>query len=158
VSDPPHRRPFFPGPADFAAAAAPHFRFLVDELGFSGPRVSGEPGDGFDVRFDGAHSAVLLNWESDGGYFACQLIPRAADGTLEPDYERWLSPIEILAARGALHEWPTQADFDDVDAAGFGALMDRAARCLREHCADVLAGDWSVYEAARRWFANRGAK
>jgi hypothetical protein len=146
-----HLRPFFPGAADFAAAATPHFGFLVNELGFSRPQVSGEPGDGYDVRYDGASSAVLLSWESDGGFFGCQIIPLTADGTLESDFERWLSPNEVLAVRNALDEWPSQAEFDDIDAAGFGRLMARAARCLQEHCLDVLAGDWSVYSAAHRW-------
>lgn len=147
----PHMRPYFPTAEDFSAATAPHFRFLVDELGFSGPVVTEQPGVAFDVRYDGPQMAVLLNWEVDGGYFACQLIPRLANGELDPDYERWLSPNEILVAHGAIDEWVTQADLEDVDQRGYAQAMTRAARNLRVHGADVLRGDWSVYQAAHRW-------
>ena len=144
-------RPFFPSARDFAAAASPHFEFLVSDLGFGQPKVSDEPGGGFDIRFDSDSVNVLRSWESDGGSFGCQLVPLTHGGRLEPDVERWLSPTEILAAGGVLDEWPNQRDFDDVTHRRYGALMERAATCLREHCADVLAGDWSVYDAAHRW-------
>ena len=150
-----HLRPFFPTAADFSDATAPHFSFLVDEMGFSGPFVVGDTDEAFDVRFDGQKVSVLLSWEVDGGFFACQLIPRVGGDQLEPDYERWLSPTEVLAARGKLDDATTQADLDDVDEAGYARVMKRAAANMRRHCADVLKGDWSVYPAAHRWLEKR---
>jgi len=146
-----HLRPFFPAASDFAAATAPHFRFLVDVLRFTGPHVAGAATDAFDIRYDGRRVSVLLSWETEGAFFACQLIPRQATGELERDDERWLSPNEILGARGATDEWVTQADLDDVDEQGYGQVMERVAHNLRTYCADVLAGDWTIYEAAHRW-------
>lgn len=146
-----HLRPFFPSAADFATQTTPHFRFLVDELGFSQPQLVDTAADAFDIRYDGKSLAVLLSWEVEGGFFACQLIPRLAGGELEPDYERWLSPNEILAARGAIDAWVTQADLDNVDELGYGQVMDRVAGDLQTYCADVLAGDWAIYNAAHHW-------
>ena len=150
-----HLRPFFPTAADFSAATSPHFGFLVDELGFTGPLTVGDSDEAFDVRFDGPKVSVLLSWEVEGGFFACQIIPRNKDGELEQDYERWLSPTEILAARGKLDDATTQADLDDVDEAGYARVMKRAAANMRRHCADVLKGDWSIYSAAHRWLEKR---
>ena len=42
-----------------------------------------------------------------------------------------------------------QAELDDVDLVGYGAVMERVAANLRDFCADVLRGDWSVREAAQ---------
>jgi hypothetical protein len=150
-----HLRPFFPTALDFSAATSPHFSFLVDELGFEGPLIVGDSDEAFDVRFDGPKVAVLLSWEVEGGFFACQIIPRTSGGQLETDYERWLSPTEVLAARGKLDDATTQADLDDVDEAGYARVMKRAAANMRRHCAEVLKGDWSIYSAAHRWLERR---
>ena len=151
-----HLRPFFPTAADFSAATSPHFAFLVDEFGFSGPLIVGDSDEAFDVRFDGPKVSVLLSWEVEGAFYACQIIPRMTDGELEPDYERWLSPTEVLAARGKLDDAISQHDLDDVDEAGYARVMKRAAANMRRHCADVLKGDWSIYPAAHRWLEKRG--
>lgn len=150
-----HLRPFFPTAADFSAATSPHFGFLVDEMGFTGPLIVGDSDEAFDVRFDGPKVSVLLSWEVAGGFFASQIIPRTKDGQLESDYERWLSPTEVLAARGKLDDATSQADLDDADEAGYGRVMKRAAASLRRHCAEVLKGDWSIYPAAHRWLEKR---
>lgn len=150
-----HLRPFFPTAADFSAATSPHFGFLVGELGFARPLIVGDSDVAFDVRFDGTKVSVLLSWEVEGGFFACQIIPRTKDGQLESDYERWLSPTEVLAARDKLDDAISQADLDDVDEAGYARVMKRAAANMRRHCADVLKGDWSVYPAAHRWLEKR---
>ena len=144
-------RPFFPTVQDFAAATTPHFRFLVDEFGFVGPSIEEQTDEMYDVAYYGPHTAVLLNWDTTGAFFACNLAPRTADGTLDPDYEHWLSVNEVVAARGAHDRWVSQADLDDVDAAGYAAVMSREADNLRTHCADVLRGDWSIRAAAHSW-------
>jgi hypothetical protein len=154
--DRPRLRPFFATAADFAAATAPHFGFLVDELEFSGPVVSEQPAEAYDLRYDGPNSAVLLSWEIDSALFGCQLAPRLRDGKLDRDYEHWLSLNEVLAARGAADRWVTQADLDAVDEAGYAAAMRRTADNLRTYAADVLAGDWTVRESAQRWLERGG--
>lgn len=152
-----HMRPFFPAAVDFATQTTPHFTFLVDELGFDQPQVFDTGGDAFDIRYDGKSVAVLLSWEVEGGFFACQLVPRRPAGDLDPEYERWLSPNEVLAARDAVDEWVTQADLDDVDESGYAQVMERVATHLRTYCADVLAGDWAIYDAAHRWLERSAA-
>ena len=144
-------RPFFPTVQDFAGASTPHFQFLVDEFGFIGPSVEEQTDEMYDVTFYGPSTAVLLNWDTTGGFFACNLAPRLPDGTLDPDYEQWLSTNEIVAARGFPDRWVNQAELDGVDLAGYAAVMKREADNLRTYCADVLRGDWSVREAVNRW-------
>lgn len=151
-SVPTHLRPFFPAAADFAAATSPHFQFLIDDFGYKGPELVDHAALSFDVRFDATKAAVLLNWDVEGGYFACNLIRRVRNGDLDPDYNRWLSPNEILAARGARERWVTHDDLERVNEAGYTRAMERLAANLRDYCADVLRGDWSVYDTAHRWF------
>ena len=146
-----HLRPFFPSARDFAAATTPHFGFLVTEFGFAGPVVT-ENFESFDVRYDGRRTSLLLNWDADGGYIGIHLIPRRGPGAPDPDAERWLRPNEILAARGAVKDAVTHADFEGVDQRGFAVVMEREAANLRKHCADVLRGDWSIYSEAHGWF------
>jgi hypothetical protein len=147
----PRMRPFFPTVQDFAAATAPHFSFLVTEFGFVGPSIEEQTDEMYDVAYYGASAAVLLNWDTTGSYFACNLAPRFPDGSLDPDYEHWLSVNEVVAARGAENRWVSQADLDDVDVAGYGAVMKREAANLRDFCADVLRGNWSIRTDAQRW-------
>jgi hypothetical protein len=144
-------RPFFPTVQDFAAATAPHFAFLVSEFGFVGPSVEEQNDEMYDVAYYGPSTAVLLNWDTTGSYFACNIAPRLLDGSLDTDYEHWLSVNEIAAARGGPERWISQTDLDDVDLAGYGAVMDRQAANVREFCSDVLRGDWSVRPDALRW-------
>jgi hypothetical protein len=151
-----HLRPFFPTAIDFSAATSPHFAFLVDDLGFTGPLIVADSDEAFDIRWDGPKVSVLLSWEVEGAFFASQIIPRTKDGELEHDYELWLSPTEVLAARGKLDDAITQADFDNADEAGYARVMKRAAANMRRHCADVLKGDWTIYPAAHRWLEKRG--
>ena len=151
----PRMRPFFPTVQDFAAATTPHFEFLVTDFGFVGPSIEEQNDALYDVAYYGPHTAVLLNWDTTGSFFACNLAPRFADGSLDPDYEHWLSVNEIAAARGRPERWINQADLDDVDLAGYGAVMEREAANLRGLCADVLRGDWSVRAAAQRWLDQR---
>jgi len=155
VSDPPRLRPFFPTARDFAAATTPHFAFLVDDFGYQGPQIEERSDDMYDVAYYGRGTAVVLNWDTDAAYFACNLAPRLADGTLDPDYQAWMSVNEVVAARGATERWVSQADLDDVDLSGFGAVMDRAADNLRDFCDDVLRGDWTVRRDAHRWLGDR---
>jgi hypothetical protein len=143
-------RPFFPSARDFEAATRGHFQFLVDEFAFSGPLVI-DRGESFGLRYDGPGTAVLLNWDVEGGYFACHLAPRLDNGEPHPDPDRWLSPNEVLAARGAAEDWVTHADLEGADEARFAETMSRYAANLRNHCADVLRGDWSIFDAAHSW-------
>ena len=147
----PRMRPFFPTVQDFAAATAPHFMFLATDFGFVGPSIEEQTDEMYDVAFYGPSTAVLLNWDTTGSFFACNLAPRFEDGTLDPDYEHWLSANEIVAARGGGQRWISQADLDDVTLDGYGAVMERAAANLREFCADVLRGDWTIRADAQRW-------
>ena len=147
----PRMRPFFPTVQDFAAATAPHFTFLVSEFGFVGPSIEEQTDEMYDVAFYGPLTAVLLNWDTTGSFFACNLAPRFEDGTLDPDYEQWLSVNEVVAARGGAQRWITQADLDDVTLDGYGAVMERAAANLRDFCTDVLRGDWTIRAEAQSW-------
>lgn len=144
-------RPFFPTVQDFAAATAPHFAFLVTEFGFTGPSIEEQNDEMYDVAYYGPASAVLLNWDTTGSYFACNLAPRFADGALDPDYQHWISVNEVAAARGGADRWVGQAELDDVDLVGYGAVMKHVANNLRDFCVDVLRGDWSIRAAAQRW-------
>jgi hypothetical protein len=144
-------RPFFPTIQDFAGATAPHFEFLVSEFGFVGPSIEEQNDEMYDVAYYGDATAVLLNWDTTGSFFACNLAPRLDDGSLDPDYEHWLSVNEVVAAGGAADRWIAQADLDDVDAAGYAAVMKREAANLRDFCADVLRGDWSIRAQAQSW-------
>ena len=145
-----HLRPFFPSVRDFEAATTGHFRFLVDEFEYAEPRTS-DLGASFEVRYDGSGTVVLLSWDVEGGYFACHLAPRISNGDIHPDPERWLTPNEILATRGALDRWISHDDLDGADELVFGQTMERHAANLRDYCADVLGGDWSIYDAAHLW-------
>ncbi len=147
----PRMRPFFPSVQDFAAATTPHFRFLADELGFVGPSIEEQNDEMFDVTYYGPRTAVLLSWDTTGGFFACNLAPRRPDGSLEPDYHQWLSVNEVVAAKGAPERWVNQSELADVDLDGYAAVMRREADNLRTYCADVLAGDWTIRESAQRW-------
>jgi len=147
----PRMRPFFPTVQDFAAATAPHFEFLVTDFGFVGPSIEEQNDEMYDVVYYSPGTAVLLNWDTTGSFFAVNLAPRFTDGTLDPDYEHWLSANEIVAARGAPDRWIRSSELDDVDFAGYGAVMRREAANLRELCADVLRGNWSVRTDAQRW-------
>ncbi len=144
-------RPFFPTVQDFAAATAPHFEFLASELGYTGPSIEEQTDDMYDVAYYGPSTAVLLNWDTTGSYFACNLAPRLNDGSLDPDYQQWMSVNEVVAARGAADRWVGQAELDDVDLASYGAVMERVAANLRDFCMDVLRGDWTVRTAADSW-------
>ena len=145
-----HLRPFIPSARDFEAATASHFRFLVDDLGYSGQRLT-DLGASFEIRYDGPGTAVLLNWDVEGGYFACHLAPLLANGDIHPDPERWLTPNEILAARGARERWIGHDDLEGADELAFGLAMEQHAANLRDYCADVLRGDWSIFETAHSW-------
>lgn len=147
----PRMRPFFPTVQDFAAATAPHFAFLVSEFGFVGPSIEEQNDEMYDVAYYGPATAVLLNWDTTGSFFACNLAPQFPDGTLDPDYENWLSVNEVVAARGAPDRWVSQADLDDVDVASYGAVMKPEAANLRDFCADVLRGNWSIRAEVQSW-------
>ena len=147
----PRMRPFFPSVQDFAAATTPHFQFLVDELGFVGPSIEEQNDEMYDVTYYGDHTAVMLSWDTTGGYFACNLAPRRPDGSLDPDYLQWLSVNEVVAAKGAPERWVKQSDLEDIDLDGFTRVMRREAENLRTYCGDVLHGNWSIREAATRW-------
>jgi len=153
----PRMRPFFPTVQDFAAAAAPHFAFLVDSFGFEGPSIEEHNDEMYDVTYYGPATAVLLNWDTTGSYFACNLAPRLPDGSLDSNYEHWLSVNEVVAAHGAADRWVSQAALDDVDLAGYAAVMEREAANLRELCADILRGDWSIRVRAQEWLLNQPA-
>lgn len=144
-------RPFFPTVQDFAAATAPHFEFLVSDFGFTGPSIEEQNDEMYDVAYYGQATAVLLNWDTTGSYFACNLAPRFEDGSLDPDYQHWMSVNEVAAARGGPARWVGQSDLDDVDLAGYGAVMKRVANNVRDFCIDVLRGDWTVRSAAHSW-------
>ena len=79
-------RPFFPTVQDFAAATVPHFRFLVADFGFVGPSIEEQTDEMYDVAYYGPLTAVLLNWDTTGSFFACNLAPRFLDGTSIADY------------------------------------------------------------------------
>ena len=135
----PRMRPFFPTVQDFAAATAPHFAFLAADFGFVGPSLEEQTDDMYDVAFYGERTAVLLNWDTTGSFFACNLAPRLEDGSLDPDYEHWLSVNEVVAARGANERWISQADLDDVDLRRLrrrhGARRGQPARLLPRRAA-----------------------
>ena len=152
-----HLRPFFPAAQDFVAATTPHFSFLVDEFAFSDPTIVDHEGVAFDVRYDDTKTAVLLSWDLEGGYFACHLVPRLADGSLDPDFDHWLGPNEVLAVRGGTKDWVSHEDLDDIDEIGYARVMERVAANLRNYCTDLLRGDWSIFGAAHRWFKEQGA-
>ena len=57
---------------------------------------------------------------------------------------------EVVAVRGG-SRWVGQADLDDVDLRGYGAVMERVADNLRDFCVDVLRGDSTVRADAQRW-------
>lgn len=120
----------------------------MDDFDFSGPQVT-ERGPSFEVRYDGPGTAVLLSWDVEGGYFACHLAPRISNGEVHPDPDRWLSPNEVLAARGAPERWIRHDDLEGADEKEFGKVMERQASSLRDYCADVLRGDWTIFDAAR---------
>lgn len=151
TDQPTHLRPFFPSADDFAAAIGPHFQFLVDEFGYAEPVVTDLDGAIYEVRYDGRGTALLLNWDVAGGFIGVHLVPRSARGRVEPDPDKWLRPNEILGARGARNRWTTQADLEGVDKRGFDAVMAREAANIREYCADVVRGDWAIYEEAHGW-------
>lgn len=148
-----HLRPFFPSAADFAAATVPHFEFLVSELGFAEPVVEELVPGSFDVRFDGKATSVLLNWDAEGGFIGVHLVPRTRAGSLNLDPESWLRPNEVLGARGARGEWVTQTDLEGVNERGYARVMEREAANLRNYCAEILRGDWSIYDEAHDWIA-----
>jgi hypothetical protein len=153
VSDPPrHLRPFFSAAEDFRAATAPHFKFLVDEFGFEVAAFDVQAGVAFDLRYDGSDASVLLSWDVEGGYFGCHLVPRLPHGGPDPDSDHWLSPNEVLAVRGARDQLVTHDQLEGVDESGYAQVMERVAGSLRQYCADVLRGDWTIYERAHRWF------
>ena len=143
-------RPFFPTARDFEAATIAHFRFLVDEFDFSGPRTT-DLGRSFEIRYDGPATDVLLNWDVEGGFFACHMAPLLPNGEVNPDPDRWLAPNEILAARGASERWIGHDELDGADERAFARVMERQAANVRDYCADVLRGDWSVFDTARAW-------
>lgn len=143
-------RPFFPSAADFAAATTPHFSFLIDEFRFAEPVVTSAE-EAYDIRYDGAGTAVLLTWEIESGYFGCELAPRSANGELDPYFENWLTANEILAAHGATDRWVVESELDNVDENGYAALMSRAADNLRTYGAEVLRGDWGVRDSELIW-------
>jgi hypothetical protein len=151
-----HLRPFIPSAADFLASTRDHFQFLVVDFGYRGPRTN-DLGKAFEVIYDGPGTAVLLSWDVEGGYFACHLAPRLPSGDVHPDTDRWMSPNEVLAARGAMEDWVGQDDLEGADEAGFARTMERHAANLRSYCADVLRGDWSIYEYARGWLEHPDA-
>lgn len=80
----PRMRPFFPTVQDFAGATAPHFEFLVSEFGFVGPSIEEQNDEMYDVAYYGDATAVLLNWDTTGSFFACNMAPRLSDGSLDP--------------------------------------------------------------------------
>jgi hypothetical protein len=153
----PRMRPFFPTVQDFAAATAPHFDFLVTEFGFVGPSIEEQNDEMYDVVYYSPQTAVLLNWDTTGSFFACNLAPRFDDGSLDPDYEHWLSVNEIVAARGAPERWVNSSELDDVDLSGYAAVMEREAHNLRDYCGDVLKGDWTIRADASRWLEQHPA-
>ena len=145
-----HLRPFFPLARDFAVVTTPHFAFLVEEFGFSGPNVT-DRGESYEARYVGPGTAVVLNWDVEGGYFACHLVPLLSNGDVHPDPDRWLSPNEVVAARGAIDHWVGHDELTGADELEFGRIMERQAANLRTYCADVLRGDWSIYQTAHGW-------
>jgi hypothetical protein len=151
TDQPTHLRPFFPSADDFAAATAPPFDFLVTEFGYSDPTVTDLDGAIYEVRYDGEGTAVLLNWDVEGGFIGVHFVPRSARGHLTSDPEKWLRPNEILGARGQRSRWTTQTDLEGVDKIGYEAVLKREAANMREFCADVLRGDWSIYGEAHGW-------
>ena len=150
TDQPTHLRPFFPSANDFAAAITPHFNFLVDDFGYEEPVVSDLDGEIYEARYDGPGTTVLLNWDVEGGFIGVHFVPHSGGGIV-PDPERWLRPNEILGARGERERWTTQTDLEGVDKNGFDAALAREAANVRELCADVLGGDWSIYDEAHGW-------
>ena len=151
TDQPTHLRPFFPAADDFAAATTPHFEFLVDEFDYAEPMVTDLDGEIYEVRYEGAGTCVLLNWDVEGGFIGVHLVPRSRSGQIVMDHEKWLRPNEILGARGARARWTTQTDLEGVDKNGFADALRREAVNVRELCADVLRGDWSIYPEAHGW-------
>jgi hypothetical protein len=150
---PVHMRPFFPSATDFAAATTPHFEFLVSDLGYAEPVIEETIPGSYDVRYDGTGTSVLLNWDAEGGFIGVHLVPRSRSGALNSDVDSWLRPNEVLGARAARREWVTQTDLEGVSADGYARVMEREAANLRNYCADVLGGDWSIYGEAHDWIA-----
>ena len=151
TDQPTHLRPFFPSADDFAAAVTPHFEFVVDEFDYAEPVVTDLDGAIYEVRYDGAGTALLINWDVEGGFIGVHFVPRSAGGKISADPDKWLRPNEILGARGARSRWTTQTDLEGVDKKGFDSAMSREAVNVRELCADVLRGDWSIYGEAHGW-------
>ena len=81
----PRMRPLLPDSAGFRGRnKEPHFAFLVRDLGFVGPSIEEQTDEMYDVTYYGELTAVLLNWDTTGSYFACNIAPRLIDGTLNP--------------------------------------------------------------------------
>jgi hypothetical protein len=151
TDQPTHLRPFFPSAVDFAAAITPHFQFLVDDFGFADPLVTDLDSAIYEARYDGRGTALLLNWDVEGGFLGVHFVPHSRGGREFANPDRWLSPNEILGARGARDRWTAQTDLEGVDKRGFDAVMTREAANVREYCADVLRGNWTIYEEAHGW-------
>ena len=115
----------------------------------------------YDVAYYGPTTAVLLNWDTTGSYFACNLAPRFADGSLDPDYQHWLSVNEVVAARGADSAGlarPSSTMSTSRLRRGHGACGDQPARFLHRRAAwrlerprGTLSGGWSSIHRRMIW-------
>ena len=139
----------------FAEAIRPHFDPVALASGMEGPSLEASAPFfplSLLVRYDGPATALLLYWDVRERLFGCHIARRWEGGVLDGD-EDWLGANEILAVRGERARWVTADDVADVDAEGFALAMGREADNLRDFCADVLRGDWSVQREVQAWHA-----
>jgi hypothetical protein len=137
-------------PSSFLAIARPHFDFLVGEFGFDPPRLAAS-GIVNLIRYSGPETAVELAWDTREHLYESHLLRRLDSGEFDEDDRHWLTPNDILAVRHAQKRWITADDLARASRSEFELILARDAANLREFCADVLRGDWSVVADVAAW-------
>ena len=129
-----------PDPADqpnlvdsWVDAVEREFAFLVSEFGFSGPDVELHF-RGNVVKFQRPLFSVEVELHEDTRFLGCELWFTATDPPL-------VLPVwRLLELRAGVGEWrPPQGDAV-LDPTAVARYVQKVARGLRDHAADVLAG------------------
>ncbi len=126
------------------------FRFLVDEFGFREPQVTGDEAEVRHIWLNSKAGVELVFDVHEQGLYL--YIHRLVHGRMVDDDEDPDAPLNYFSIEDILEVRDPEEDLTDLvvqeelSAPRFEANLRHLGQVLQEHCADLLKGNFRLFE------------